>query len=85
MQQAIDDTPTITAREMSEIFEQMEAGITASKMLTEHMERIDMDAPQCAYYAGAWWALQEAKRTISVALGMELAGPSKDPWDSVST
>lgn len=80
----IDDTPTITAREMSEIFEQMEAGITASKMLTEHMERVDMDHPQCAYYAGAWWALQEAKRTIAVALGMELPPPDGGSWDRVS-
>lgn len=80
----IDDTPTITAREMSEIFEQMEAGITASKMLTEHMERIDMDDPQCAFYAGAWSALQEAKRAISVALGMELEGPVKGLGNHIS-
>ena len=84
MPPAIDDTPTITAREMSEIFEELEAGITAAKMLTEHVESIDMNHPDAAFYAGSWNALQQAKRAISVALGMEIEGPVKGLGNHIS-
>ena len=77
----IDDTPAITAREMSEILEQFQAGITASKMMTEHMESVNVNDPETAFYSGAWWALLEMHMAVERALGIREPAHCGDYWD----